>query len=60
METKTAADDLLKALRGLVDAIDFEGSDGSVRFNPGTAYEDDRLRAARAAISRAALSKAGV
>lgn len=45
--------ELLDALEALVDAIDFEGADGSIRFNPGTAYEDDRLRAARAAISRA-------
>jgi hypothetical protein len=48
-----AAPDLYAALAGLVDAIDFEGSNGAIHFNPDTAHESDSLRAARAALARA-------
>lgn len=39
------------ALAALIDAIDFEGSGGCIRFNPGTPYEDERLTAARIALA---------
>lgn len=43
----------LEALEALVAAIDFEGAEGRIRFNPGTPYESDVLAAARASISKA-------
>lgn len=50
-----AAPDLLVALNGLIDAIDFEGN-GSIHFSPGTAYEREVLTIARAAVAKAVAS----
>lgn len=48
-----AAFEALAALKALVAAIDFEGAEGRIRFNPGTAFETDELVAARAVIAKA-------
>lgn len=46
-----AAPQILRALKYLVAAIDFEGPDGRVRFSPGTPHEADALRIARASLA---------
>lgn len=44
--------DVLKALKALIDAIDFEGENGRIRF-PNSPWELDVLSAARAAVDQA-------
>lgn len=41
---------LEKALAGLIKAIDFEGENGSIRFNPNTPWELEPLTDARAVL----------
>jgi hypothetical protein len=45
--------DLLAASKAILCAIEFEGENGSIRFNPGTPFEADELRNVRAAIAKA-------
>lgn len=48
-----AAPAMLRALKYMIEAIDFEGPEGSIRFCPGTAYESDALQIARGALNLA-------
>lgn len=49
--------DLANSLSALVNAIDFEGEDGAVRFAPGSPWEDRRLAQARGALAKAAVGR---
>lgn len=39
--------ELLRVLRDLIEAVEFEGPSGGVHFNPGTPYELEALTEAR-------------
>jgi hypothetical protein len=52
MQTSATIKELRDALEALVDAIDFEGGDGRVRFYPGMPCEREQLTTARAVLEK--------